>query len=29
MKKLTEHIIQKQAPEKCAFHRWCLENKGH
>jgi len=29
MKKLTEHIIQKQAPEKCTFHGWCFENKGH
>jgi len=29
MKKLTEHIIQKQDPEKCTFHGWCFENKGH
>jgi len=29
MKKLTEHIIQKQSPEKCTFHGWCFENKGH
>jgi len=28
MKKLTEHI-QKQAPEKCTFHGWCFENRGH
>jgi len=26
---MTEHIIQKQAPEKCTFHGWCFENKGH
>jgi len=22
MKKLTAHVIQKQAPEKCTFHGW-------